>query len=215
MISAFQSASGLAHSRTLRVCRGRSEFPPGFGLRRPSAAFPHATSCSPHLSAVFGIFTEIACKSLILTTFHRFLSRQWLHNCNYCRNNCDLFGVYRVRLGVYRVRLGVYRVRLGVYRVRLGVYRVRLGVYRVRLGVYRVRLGVYRVRLGVYRVRLGVCRVRLGVCRVRLGVCRVKFGTEGVWFGSERVRCGIQRPHFRGSGRNGRFCAARLAKYVR
>ena len=38
--AAFQSARGLAHSKTLRVCRGRSEFPPGFGLRQPSAAFP-------------------------------------------------------------------------------------------------------------------------------------------------------------------------------
>jgi len=38
--AAFQSARGLAHSKTLRVCRGRSESPSGFGLRQPSAAFP-------------------------------------------------------------------------------------------------------------------------------------------------------------------------------
>ena len=39
-IAAFQSARGLAHSKTLRVRPSRAEFPPGFGLRRPSTAFP-------------------------------------------------------------------------------------------------------------------------------------------------------------------------------
>ena len=46
--AAFQSARGLAHSKTLRARRAGSKFPPGLGLRRPSAASPAVArnSCS-------------------------------------------------------------------------------------------------------------------------------------------------------------------------
>ena len=61
-----ESARGLAHSKTLRAHRTVPGFPPGFGLRRPSAAFSHprrggifrslrtATNVAPERS--FGIF---------------------------------------------------------------------------------------------------------------------------------------------------------------